>query len=282
MSAQRLRWIAFWLTALAALGLVLTGCGTTPATVTVPRIVIKATDYAFDAPAQVNAGLISVRLENDGQELHHAQLARLQDGKTMDDLQAAFAQGEQAAIALLEFVGGPSVLDPGKSQEVVLDLKAGNYVILCFVPSADGVPHLAKGMVRPLQVVAANGQAGAQAPQAVRSVVLKDFGFEMPAEVKAGQQTWEIKNAGPQLHEIVIFQLAPGKTMADVGAFLQSPAGPPPFEAIGGMQALSVGKSAWLVLDLQPGNYVVLCNVPDSASGKAHAELGMIMPFTAK
>ncbi len=275
------RWVVFLLSALAALGLVLTGCGATPAAVTIPQIVIKATDYAFDAPAQVNAGLISVRLENNGQELHHAQLTRLQDGKTMADLQAALAQGEEAAMALLEFVGGPSVLDPGKSQEVVLDLKAGNYVLLCFIPSADGVPHLAKGMVKPIQVVAA-GQSGAQAPQANLSIVLKDFGFEMPAEVKAGKQTWEIKNAGPQLHEMVIFKLAPGKTMDDVGAFFQSPAGPPPFEAVGGMQALSVGKSAWLVLDLQPGNYIALCNVPDPASGKAHSELGMIMPFTVK
>jgi uncharacterized cupredoxin-like copper-binding protein len=279
MPQQRLS--IFLLTALIALGLVLAGCGATPAVATIPQIVIKATDYAFDAPAQVNAGLISVRLENNGQELHHAQIARLQDGKTTADLQAALAQGEQAAIALLEFVGGPSVLDPGKSQEVVLDLKAGNYVLLCFIASADGVPHLAKGMVKPIQVVAA-GQSGAQAPRADASIILKDFGFEMPAGVKAGKQTWEIKNAGPQLHEMVIFKLAPGKTMDDVGAFFQSPAGPPPFEAVGGMQALSVGKSAWLVLDLQPGNYIALCNVPDPASGKAHAELGMIMPFTIK
>lgn len=122
----------------------------------------------------------------------------------------------------------------------MLDLKAGNYVLLCFIASADGVPHLAKGMVKPIQVVAA-GQSGAQAPQADASIVLKDFAFEMPAEVKAGKQTWEIKNAGPQLHEMVIFKLAPGKTMDDVGAFFQSPAGPPPFEAVGGMQGLSAG-----------------------------------------
>lgn len=275
------RWIVFLLTALAALGLVLTGCGATPAVVTIPQIVIKATDYAFDAPAQVNAGLVSVRLENNGKEPHHAQLARLQDGKTMADLQAAFMEGEQAALALLEFVGGPAGLNPGQSQEVVLTLREGNYVLLCFLSSADGTPHFAKGMIKPLQVVAAS-QSGAQAPQADASIVLKDFTFEMPMEVKAGKHTWEIKNQGPQLHEIAIMKLAPGKTIDDIGAFFQSPSGPPPFEWAGGMQALSVGKSAWLVLDLQPGNYVAICGVPDPASGKAHAELGMIMPFTVK
>lgn len=75
----------------------------------------------------------------------------------------------------------------------MLNLREGNYVLLCFIPSADGVPHLAKGMVKPLQVMAAS-QDGAQAPKADLSIALKDFGFEMPAQVKAGRQTWEIKN----------------------------------------------------------------------------------------
>lgn len=279
MLPQRL--LIFLLIGLSGLGLVLSGCGLAP-TAKVPQIVIRATDYAFEAPAQVNAGLISVRLENAGHELHHAQLARLQDGKTIADLQAAFAQGEQATIALLEFVGGPALLNPGKSAEVVLNLREGNYVILCFISSADGVPHLAKGMMKPMQVVAPASQGRMEAPRADRSVVLKDFAFEMPAEVKAGKQIWEITNRGPQLHEMVIVKLAPDKTMADLVAFFQSPAGAPPFEAIGGMQGLSMDKSAWLALDLEPGNYVAFCVVPDAASGKAHAELGMLMPFTVK
>jgi uncharacterized cupredoxin-like copper-binding protein len=269
------------MTALVALGLVLTGCGGAAA-VAIPQIVIKGTEFAFDAPEQVNAGLVSVKFENNGQELHHAQLARLKDGNTLADLQAAFQESELAALAILEFVGGVAPIDPGKSGEVVLNLTEGTYVLLCFIPSSDGVPHLAKGMMKPMQVVAATGQGGAQAPTADMTVNLKDFAVEMPAEVSAGKHTWEIKNQGPQLHEMAVIKLAAGKTMDDVGAWFQAPSGPPPFESVGGMQALDPGKSGWVTFDLQPGNYVALCGVPDPATGKSHDQLGMVMPFTVK
>ena len=56
----------------------------TPATVN-----ITATDYAFEAPASVPAGLITMRLVNHGKELHHAQLIKLEDGKSLADLAQA-------------------------------------------------------------------------------------------------------------------------------------------------------------------------------------------------
>jgi LPXTG-motif cell wall-anchored protein len=46
------------------------------------------------------------------------------------------------------------------------------------------------------------------------------------------------------------------------------------------MGALMTGKSAWASLDLQPGDYIALCFVPDPASGKSHLELGMHTVFT--
>ena len=56
--------------------------------------------------------------------------------------------------------------------------------------------------------------------------------------------------------------------------------GAPPFEDAGGLQGIDPGESGWLNLDLQPGNYVALCHIPDPASGKAHEELGMVLPFS--
>ena len=62
------------------------------------EITIKAQDYSFDAPDQVEAGLVSVTLSNNGAEPHHVQIARLQDGVTMKDLQDALAQSPEAAF----------------------------------------------------------------------------------------------------------------------------------------------------------------------------------------
>ena len=48
--------------------------------------------------------------------------------------------------------GGPTGVQPGEARSTTSNLTPGHYVFLCFVQSADGVPHLAKGMIAPLEV----------------------------------------------------------------------------------------------------------------------------------
>jgi uncharacterized cupredoxin-like copper-binding protein len=250
----------------------------------IPEISIEAADYSFEAPAQIEAGLVKLNLVNNGQEPHHAQLARLNEGTTMDQFLGALQQGPEAAFPLITFVGGPGLLDAGFSQQVTLDLIPGQYVLLCFMESHDGMPHLAKGMIKPLEVVATSEEAEVSSPQpkADATIKLMDFSFVLPAEIKAGEQVWEVVNEGPQIHEIMIVKLAEDKGVADVQSFLQSPHGAPPFTNLGGFQALTPGETGWLNLNLEPGEYAALCHVPDPASGHAHTQLGMVMPFTVK
>jgi LPXTG-motif cell wall-anchored protein len=91
-------------------------------------------------------------------------------------------------------------------------------------------------------------------------------------------QTWKITNTGPQAHEMGLLRLNPGKTLADALAAGEN--GPPPYTSLGGMQALNPGNSGWVTLDLQPATYVAICFIPDPATGKSHAELGMVAQFT--
>jgi hypothetical protein len=240
---------------------------------------IVATDHHFDMPAQIEAGYVHVVMENAGKEPHHAQLLRLNDGVTMAQFQEALAQGVPAVLQIAALTGGPSVIDPGLSQGVTLELTPGQYMLLCIVPSADGVPHMAKGMISPLTVTAPAAAAVVEAPEADGTVRLLDFSFTLPQQIKAGKQVWEIKNDGKQPHEMVLIKLAEGKTMDDVAAYTANPAGAPPFADVGGMQGIMPGASAWLDLDLTPGSYVALCHIPDMASGEEHMHLGMIMPF---
>jgi uncharacterized cupredoxin-like copper-binding protein len=187
-------------------------------------------------------------------------------------------------LSFVAAVGGPGVVDPGLQNQVILELTPGQYVLLCFIPSHDGVPHVAKGMVRPIEVVthSDHDHPGAPTPKADAAVKLLDFSFSLPSEIKAGEQLWQVVNEGQQPHEIEILKLSEGKTMADIQAFMQSPQGAPPFAAVGGFQAINPDASGWLLLDLEAGDYVAICYVPDSASGHAHAELGMVLPFSVK
>lgn len=232
-------------------------------------LTITARDYSFDAPDVMSAGPVSIVLQNEGQEAHHAQFVRLNDGVTLEQFGAALRQGPPAAFPLVTFRGGPSVTDPGQTSfAVTLDLEPGTYMMLCFIESPDGVPHLAKGMVRPFTV----------APPL--TVTLRDFAFEVP-ELRSGVQTFHVVNQGPQPHEMVIARVPSEVTPEQIAAALQSPGAPPfPMENLSGMQALSAGLSGWVTVDFTPGTYVLLCFVPDPATGLPHVALGMYAVVT--
>ena len=52
-------------------------------------LTVTASDYKFDAPDQIPAGLVTIQLVNRGPSPHHVQLLRIPEGKTPADFQAA-------------------------------------------------------------------------------------------------------------------------------------------------------------------------------------------------
>ena len=252
------------------------------AAVPLPVIDIMASDYAFDAPDTVPAGLVTIRLMNHGQEPHHAQLLRMNDGVSFGEFGAALKSEGESALRLTTLTGGPGTLDPSRSTEVTLNLTPGQYALACFVSGEDGVPHLAKGMLKPLTVAAADAQPETAAPQVAGTLNMRDFSFDIPDTLPAGSNTFTVVNAGPQPHEMNILKLAPGASLSDLQAWQPDQATPPPFEAVGGMNGMSQGETHYMTVDLQPGTYVAICNIPDPGSGVPHSRLGMVRQFTVQ
>lgn len=249
------------------------------------RVVINGGDFYFSVPDRVEAGLVSLTLVNVGGEPHQANLARIRDGFSYAQVLEAAHKGEAAMMPMLEWVGGPNTVKPGGRQEVIVSLQPGEYVVICMIPSHDGVPHFAKGMIDHFTVVPAAGASMTpREPKADLEVEMLDFSFRLPATLPAGEQVWRVVNRGAQPHEVSLVKLAPGKSFDDLKAFFQHhpPAGPPPFEDAGGIGAIAPGGSGWVKLNLQPGNYVALCFVPDPRQGVPHLAMGMMAPFTVR
>lgn len=248
-----------------------------------PELRISAMDYSYRAPLKVRSGWTRVVLTNKGTEPHHVQFLRLNDGVTVDQFEAALQQGEGPALAMTQQVGGVGAIHPGGTASAVIDLAPGEYVLLCLIPSpSDHTAHHTKGMIRGLTVQDADGH-GVE-PTAGLTVDLKDFVFDMPGTLAAGPLTVQVLNNGPEPHEFNILQLAEGKTAGDVMAFLTGEAGgPPPFTPVGGMNGLDAGVTGYAELDLTPGQYVAICNIPSpKAEGHPHFALGMIKEFTVE
>jgi hypothetical protein len=245
-----------------------------------PRVIdIDATDFAYTLPDTLPSGLVTLRLANHGQEPHHGQLLRLNDGVSLEVFIDALNSGDLDAVApMVSAEGGPGALDPQRTTEVTLDLRPGTYVLVCLIPGADGVPHLAKGMLKPLQVTPSI--AAPAPPHTDGTITLRDFSFDMPDSIAARRTVLKVTNEGPQPHEVAIAKLEPASSIDDIRAFFEGGDGPPPFELVGGINGLDAGKSGFMTLDLEPGRYAAICMIPDPVSHQPHLHLGMARLFT--
>ncbi|HYI25651.1 MAG TPA: hypothetical protein VD767_09595 [Thermomicrobiales bacterium] len=261
----------------------------------VPEVVIVTKEMSFEMPATIDSGLTRVTMDNQGMMGHHAMLMRVNDDATLEDLEAALTQPDFGAIfAVSQSIGGPSA-GPGSTGSVVLDLLPGTYIAICAIPDENGMPHYALGMQATFEVTD-SGAAGT-APEAALTIELMEMmfhGFE-GTPVAAGPQTWEVVNAGAQLHELVLLKLAPGVTYDQFEAMMMAPpeASPmaemdmgaatpaaemagPPFTENGGVAPMSPGYTNYFEADLVAGEYAVICFVPDPETGAPHFALGMI------
>jgi hypothetical protein len=243
-------------------------------------VTVTGKDFKFDAPDEIPAGLTEFRFLNKGPSIHHMQILRLTNGKTFGDLSAALKRQGPPPKWMKE-VGGPNAPAPGMESNATLMLEPGNYAIICFV-DIGGAPHFTKGMVRPFKVVAASGPA-ATTPTPDVTATLYDYNFRLSAPILAGTRTIKVQNTASQPHELELVQLAPGKTANDFLAWAGGGMkGPPPAKPIGGIAGLERGMSQTFTANFTPGNYALICFIPDAKDGKPHFTHGMTKDFSVR
>jgi hypothetical protein len=237
-------------------------------------LMIMAQEFSYDAPDTVPAGFTKVSLMNHGTEAHHALIVRLDSGHVAGELLDALAKNRVPAWSV--FLGGPNASMAGIAETAV-ELKPGNHVIICLIPSPDGVLHVAKGMVRQLTVKDAS--PGTVAPTADLTITLKDYSFTPSAPLTPGPHVIRVDNAAQQPHELVIVKLEPGKTIEEFAKWAEKPQGPPPGAPVGGTTPQASGIPNYVMASFEPGEYGFVCFVPDVKDGKLHLEHGMIQQF---
>lgn len=242
-------------------------------------VTFTATDFAFAGPDSIMSGFTTVRLVNHGSQDHHLILGKFEDGKTLQDLVTFAKEHPGAEPPFISWHGAAGAVGVSGSTAGTVDLPAGNYVAICFMPDpTDGRDHLSKGMIK--ELVVTSTREAAKAPEAQGEIRLKDFGFEAPV-IAAGTHTYHVINDGPQTHEVQLVRLNDGATGKDYLAALGPAAkGPPPGVMLGGPGAFSKGGDGYWTVTLEPGNYLFVCFVPDPASGMPHMMKGMVHEFT--
>ena len=272
----------------------------TPETDNSPQILeFTAVGLSLDGPSEATAGWNTLHLTNNSAMVHFAMLTKLLEGRDINDhkdLAAVFQNimdninGKEisAPDAGMEVpawysdssvvYGGPGFVSPGGSAQVSLNLEPGYYIMECYVKT-DGIFHSFNpipseyGMVHVLNVVA--GENNAEAPSATSRVIITSTdGITSNGTLVAGSNVGEVE-FGDQIahehflgHDVQLVKLDSESDTTALGAWMNwtAPDGlqtPSPVTFVGGTQDMTAGSVTYLHLDLTPGLYAWVAEVPD-------------------
>lgn len=113
-------------------------------------------DFSFDLK-ELSSGKHTVSVTNNGPQSHEAGIVKLNDGVTVESaikaLSAPPAPSAAPSPPPWTDAGGMAAIAPNTTATFDVDLPAGNYAFVCFVPDAKtGKPHVQLGMIGALTI----------------------------------------------------------------------------------------------------------------------------------
>jgi hypothetical protein len=179
----------------------------------------------------------------------------------------------------VRFMGGPGLTAPERTSQTTVDLMPGTYILECYVKTSDGTHwHHTMGMLAKLTVT--DEITSAEAPASTLSMTLRNpenGGIEADDVVSAGTHTVAVQFAEQQVYstggqnDVHLARLTEDTDLEALGAWMNplDPAGfvspPAPATFLGGVEDQPAGTTGYLTVDLSPGRYAWIAEVPDPA-----------------
>jgi hypothetical protein len=218
---------------------------------------LSGSEYAYVMPETIEGGWTTLEFENTGDEFHEFALAKINGGKTIDDVRRYLADPksqQQPPPDWVEIRAGIPTLDAGEKAALTQKLEPGRYVLLCFLDAPDGKSHIAHGMVRAFEV---EGDGGAVAPETDATLQLGG-GLAAP-RIDAGERTLELRNDSDEPGSVFLTAFEPGKTEKDLTRWEESGMrGTSPARFLGGAIDVAPHSSVYYRIELQQGREYTL------------------------
>ena len=174
----------------------------------------------------------------------------------------------------LVFRGGPGYVSPGQTTEATLFVTPGNYVMECYVKTADGVFHWNLGMYADLRVT--NEESNAEPPiGATLKLTTSDQGLEFAGNPTPGEHLVAVhfQQETPTLvaHDVQLVRLEEDSDFEEIVNWLDfmQPTGlistaesPAPAIFLGGVHEMPMGNVAYFPVTLAPGEYAWISEQP--------------------
>jgi len=253
-------------------------------------ITIIAEDYAYQAPNQIPSGWTTMQFENHGNEDHFLLVAKVPDGKTLEDYTTQIVMPfnevwyalrddglEQELVfeklmpnlpewfAGIEFMGGTGIVPAGESSEITLRLDPGTYILECYFKNEDGELHSVEGMLRELTVT--DSQSDTTPPEADINITLSNFDMDIQGDLKPGKHTFSVhiienpeQGFGHNVHVVRVDEDANiDELMRFINFFeVDGMRTPSPFTFAGGMHLMPAGATTYFTTELKSGRYIFL------------------------
>lgn len=248
------------------------GSGATPAT-EVNTLTITERDYSFDVEGDVEAGVVSIAVTNQGTEFHEIAMAPLREGVTLEEALDEIGSIEEFDEKVLgKLVVEDSPIDdlggiqmPRTSYTITgSGIEAGEYLLLCFIPDPKGRPHLSLGMVDGFSVSEGDNTAS---PESDVTFTATDERLDGPTELPAGETTIEVVNDSSVNREINLLKIKEGSSVEDVGKWFESAGQGPPDLAASPLDFLAfvfdAEQDRRITVELTPGTWALSSSDPE-------------------
>ena len=226
----------------------------------------------FEVPQSVEGGVVEISFTNSAKGSHSAQLVRAEQGHTPQEALAAGEAWGEKGKGLPDWAltaGGLGDVEPGETATVTQELAPGKYLVADLETDANAEFEV-------------TGEAAAsELPSDGGTIEATEYEFTASG-LKSGGAPILFDNAGGEPHFIAAVGIKPGKTIADVRKFLETEKGQAPVDESRGFSTAVIegGQSQSIEVDLEAGDYALLCFVPDRAGGPPHAVKGMVSKVT--
>ncbi|WNH10543.1 hypothetical protein [Thalassobellus suaedae] len=252
----------------------------------------------FQSVDTIFSGWNTFKYQNLSNETHFFLLDKYPEGKTVDnaisDIAPVFEEGmdlinagkaEEGFAAFgklpvwfgdIVFSGGTGLIAPKYTATTTLKLDSGYYIMECYVKMPNGKFHTLMGMAKPLIVL--EEDSGNTPPEATVNITLSGAeGISYDKAITKGKQIFSVfvKDQKPHenfiWHDLNLVKLDEYASEDALEAWMDwsDPKGlitpvPNGVTFLGGVNDMPAGKTGYFYVDLKPGKYAFISEVPNT------------------
>jgi len=254
----------------------------------------------FQMPDTISSGWNTFRYKNMSPQTHFFLVDKYPEGKTLKDIDSLIMPYFDSGMKLInegkpdegfaefgklpewfsevKFLGGSGLISPNQIGVTMINLKPGNYIIECYVKMSNGVFHTSMGMVKEL-IVSDIASGNTELKADINIDISSSDGIIFNDSITSGEHTFSVFYKDQIVHEnfsghdINLAKLNENASLEVLESWMNwaDPKGliepaPSDITFLGGVNNMPAGNKGYFTVDLQPGNYALISEVPNALS----------------